>query len=43
MDAIALYEQLFADCTGVFVRYLDGFGDPVVVALPEGSLRQIGF
>ena len=42
-DAIALYEQLFSDCVGVYVRYLDGFGDPVVMPLPEGSLHQIGF
>ena len=42
-DAIALYEQLFADCVGVYVRYLDSFGDPVLLPLPEGSLGQIGF
>jgi type VI secretion system protein ImpG len=42
-DAIALYEQLFADCTGIYVRFLDGFGDPVVIRVPDDSLRQIGF
>ena len=30
-DAIALYEQAFAHCRGVYFRFLDAFGDPVVV------------
>ncbi len=29
-DAVALYEQLFAHCTGVYFRMLDAFGDPVI-------------
>jgi type VI secretion system protein ImpG len=42
-DAVALYEQIFAHCRGVFFRYLDSFGDPVVVGGGDDMLRQIGF
>jgi type VI secretion system protein ImpG len=42
-DAVALYEQLFGDCVGIFFRFLDEFGDPVIVPAPEGCLSQIGF
>src|SRR6185503_10833949 len=42
-DAVALYEQVFADCTGVFFRFLDAFEDPVVVPAPATRLTQIGF
>ena len=42
-DAVALYEQMFAHCSGVFFRYLDSFGDPVVVEGGDDMLRQIGF
>jgi len=42
-DAVALYEQMFAHCRGVFFRYLDSFGDPVVVGSADDMLRQIGF
>ncbi len=42
-DAVSLYEQMFAHCRGVFFRYLDAFGDPVVVAGGDDMLRQIGF
>jgi len=41
-DAIALYEQLFARCVGIFFRYLDEFGDPVVIRAPEGCIAQVG-
>jgi type VI secretion system protein ImpG len=42
-DAVALYEQLFAHCRGIYFRHLDDFGDPVVFqALPD-CLQQIGF
>jgi type VI secretion system protein ImpG len=41
-DSIALYEQLFAHCKGVYLRFLDEFGDPVVVPLPPTSLQQVG-
>jgi type VI secretion system protein ImpG len=42
-DAVALYEQMFAHCRGVYFRYLDAFGDPVVVRGGDNMLRQIGF
>ena len=42
-DAIALYEQIFARCRGVYFRYLDAFGDPVVIPGQTEMLRQIGF
>ena len=43
LDAVALYEQLFANCRRITVRYLDEFGDPHFVAAPPDLLRQIGF
>jgi type VI secretion system protein ImpG len=42
-DAVALYEQLFAHNVGVYFRYLDQFGDPVVSAAPQVRLVQLGF
>jgi len=42
-DAILLYEQLFAHVKGVHFRYLDEFGDPVVVPAQPDCLEQIGF
>ena len=42
-DAIALYEQIFASRVGVFFRYLDEFGDPVVLPGPDECVAQIGF
>lgn len=42
-DAIAIYEQLFGHCRGVYFRHLDAFGDPVVQAAPPDCLQQIGF
>ncbi len=42
-DAVALYEQLFAHCRGVYFRVLDAFGDPIVVPGNAGMIRQIGF
>jgi type VI secretion system protein ImpG len=42
-DAVALYEQMFAHCRGVYFRYLDSFGDPVVVSDENVTLKQIGF
>ena len=42
-DAVALYEQLFAHCRGVYFRVLDSFGDPVVAPGEPGMIRQIGF
>ena len=31
------------DCIGVYFRYLDDFGDPVIIPAPRDCLRQIGF
>jgi len=42
-DAIALYEQLFSDCVGIYFRHLDEFGDPVVTSGAECTLEQVGF
>ncbi|WP_315832419.1 type VI secretion system baseplate subunit TssF [Bradyrhizobium prioriisuperbiae] len=42
-DAIALYEQVISNCVGVYFRYLDDFGDPVVIRAPEDCIQQIGF
>ena len=42
-DAVALYEQLFAHCRGIYFRVLDAFGDPIVVSGQAEMLRQIGF
>ncbi len=42
-DAIALYEQIFSHSTGVFFRFLDEFGDPVVVPVAKNCIEQIGF
>jgi type VI secretion system protein ImpG len=42
-DSIALYEQLFAHCKGIYFRYLDEFGDPVVCPAPSECLQQVGF
>ncbi len=42
-DAVALYEQLFGDCVGIYFRHLDEFGDPVVTPAGECRLEQLGF
>jgi type VI secretion system protein ImpG len=42
-DAVALYEQMFAHCRGVYFRYLNSFGDPVAIKGGDAMLRQIGF
>ena len=42
-DAIALYEQVIANRVEIFFRYLDDFGDPVVVPAPKDCIQQIGF
>lgn len=42
-DAVAIYEQIFANRVGVCFRYLDAFGDPVVVRAPDDCVSQIGF
>lgn len=42
-DTIAVYEQLFANCTRITIRYLDSFGDPQFVVAPLSCLQQVGF
>jgi type VI secretion system protein ImpG len=42
-DAAAIYEQIFGHCVGVYFRYLDAFGDPVIVPAQPDNLEQIGF
>jgi type VI secretion system protein ImpG len=42
-DAAAIYEQLFAHCKGIYFRYLDAFGDPVVLPAPSQCIHQVGF
>jgi len=42
-ESVALYEQLFAHCRGIYFRHLDHFGDPVVFQAPPECLQQIGF
>ncbi len=42
-DAIALYEQIFAGAIGVYFRFLDSFGDPVVVPAGPECIEQLGF
>jgi type VI secretion system protein ImpG len=41
-DSIALYEQFFAHSLGVYFRYLDNFGDPVIVPAPPDCLAPVG-
>jgi type VI secretion system protein ImpG len=43
VDRVALYEQIFANCRRVTLRYLDEFGDPKFVALPPDLVQQLGF
>jgi type VI secretion system protein ImpG len=42
-DAVATYEQMFAHLTGVWLRYLDRFGDAQAFSLPLSTVEQIGF
>lgn len=42
-DAVAICEQLFADCTAVFLRYCDAFGDPVLVRLGREQIEPLGY
>lgn len=41
-DAVALYEQLFANLSGIFIRFRDRHGDPVVLPLPVDAIRPVG-
>ena len=42
-DAVAVYEQLFAHNVGIYFRFLDQFGDPVVLSASQVRLLQLGF
>jgi type VI secretion system protein ImpG len=42
-DSIALYEQLFAHCKGIYLRCLDEFGDPIIHRAGTDCLQQVGF
>ena len=42
-EAVALYEQIIAHRCGLWFRYLDEFGDPVVVPAPSELIVPIGF
>ncbi|MDW6025450.1 type VI secretion system baseplate subunit TssF [Mesorhizobium sp. BAC0120] len=42
-DAAAVYEQLFAHCRRITIRYLDAFGDPRFLAAPLDLIEQVGF
>jgi type VI secretion system protein ImpG len=42
-DAVALYEQLFAHCRGLYFRVLDSYGDPIAISGRPDMIRQIGF
>ncbi|MCK0195929.1 type VI secretion system baseplate subunit TssF [Ancylobacter sp. 6x-1] len=41
-DAAALYEQVFAHRTRIFVRYLDAFGDPVCFEMDVAAVHELG-
>jgi type VI secretion system protein ImpG len=43
IDAIAVYEQLFANLKRITIRYLDSFGDPRFLPVPLDTIEQIGF
>lgn len=42
-DAVALCEQLFANCIDIQFRHLDAFGDPVLTPAGGCTLEQLGF
>lgn len=42
-DAIALYEQIFANRVSLYFRYLDEFGNPVIAPAGPEPIEQIGF
>lgn len=43
IDTTTLYEQLFAHCRRVTIRYLDSFGDARFTAVPADFIQQVGF
>lgn len=42
-DATAVYEQFFANCRRITLRYLDALGDPQFLSAPLDMLEQVGF
>ena len=44
-DAVALYHAFIGHCSGVYIRTLDMFGNPVVPVprMPDNALVQLGF
>lgn len=42
-DAVGIYEQIHAHTVHVTLRYLDRFGDPVVIRTQSDCISQIGF
>ena len=42
-DANAIYEQLFANCRRITLRYEDSHGDPHFLPVPLQMLQQLGF
>lgn len=42
-DAAMLYEQIFGRRTGLYLRHLDVFGDPVFVDMRSTRIEQVGF
>lgn len=42
-DAVSVYEQLFAACRRITIRYLDPFGDPRFLEVPQSVIEQVGF
>lgn len=43
VDTTVLYEQLFANCKRISVRWMDSFGDPQIAPISTDILRQVGF
>ncbi|WP_400770859.1 type VI secretion system baseplate subunit TssF [Methylosinus sporium] len=42
-ESVGLYEQLFAHCTGVWLRCVDDTGEPIVMSLGREAISDIGF
>ncbi|OAI25833.1 type VI secretion protein [Methylosinus sp. R-45379] len=42
-ESVGLYEQLFAHCTGVWLRCVDETGEPIVISLGREAIGEIGF
>lgn len=42
-DADALYEQMLGHCRGVWFRYPDSFGNPIILEPPADCIAPLGF